>query len=296
MKNELAKVIKLLMDKPSDLSIMPFENNVFANNLSKLIENQRGFKNVNLKIALDKFSEGIVLAKNNNLLSAKLNLDEGFEIIGAMKYKLPKNYAFTFGLASLSYWHYRMNEYDTAEEKLWNAIRVDSFLCEQGFEIFTMHQIQQLQNIVRIYFKKGDFENACVLVNKTLSFLLLGESVRFNENIEYAKISKDLKDDMVWQLTSETINLIQSQRLNKFQEYYKIAFKNLTNFDSSTYHEKLHFQWFTLKELYYDGKYFDFLTMLPDFIRDTDKNYTVYMKNIFFDIKELHYKLMAEAA
>jgi hypothetical protein len=48
--------------------------------------------------------------------------------------------------------------------------------------------------------------------------------------------------------------------------------------------------------LYYDGKYFDFLTMLPDFIRDTDKNYTVYMKNIFFDIKELHYKLMAEAA
>jgi hypothetical protein len=296
MKGELAKIMKLLIDKSSDLSIKPFEKNVFENNLSKITDQRKGFQNQHISIALEKFQESIVLSKENKLLIAKKSLNEGFEKIALLKYKITKRYVYTFGLAALSYWYYKKGSYDTAEKKLWNVIKIDSFLYKQGFEIFAMHQIQQLHNIARIYFRKGDFKTACELINKTLTFLLFGDSISFYENIEYKIISKDLKDEMLWQITSETITLIQMNKLNNFQEYYKIAFKDLTKFQSNTYHEKLHFQWFNLKDLYYNGKYHEFLSALPQFITDIDRNYAVYIKNIFLDLKELNSKLISEFA
>lgn len=294
MKGELAKIMKLLMDKSADLSVKPFEKNLFENNLSEITIQKKGFQNQHIDIALEKFRESIMLSKENNLIIAKKCLDEGFAKIVLLKYKVSKRYVYTFGLAALSYWYYKKGSYDTAEKKLWNVIKIDSFLYKQGFEIFTMHQIQQLHNIARIHFRKGNFETACELINKTLTFLLLGDSINFYENIEYKIISKDLKDEMLWQITSETITIIQMNKWDSFQEYYKIAFKDLTKFQSNTYHEKLHLQWFNLKELYYNGEYHEFLSALPQFINDIDRNYSTYMKNIFFDLKELNAKLISE--
>jgi tetratricopeptide (TPR) repeat protein len=296
MKNELAKIIKLIMDKTNDLSITPFEKNVFEDYLVKTTRSQKNFWDENLTIAIRNFSESVVLSKENKLVIAKEKLNEGFEKLSLITNKLPKYYGYTFAFAALSYWDYKMGNYDSAESKLWKAIKIDSFLCRQGIEIFTMHQIQQIHNIARIHFRKGDFTTACRFVNKALSFLLLDTPVDLYINRSIQTLPKGLKDEMIWQITSETIKMIHDHKLQDFQTYYEIAFRNLNSFKSVSYHENLHLQWFSLKELYYQEKYPEFLSALPDFISNIDRNYIVYIKNIFTDLKELNYKLLPQVA
>jgi tetratricopeptide (TPR) repeat protein len=296
MKNELAKIIKLIMDKTNDLSITPFEKNVFEDYLSNITKSQKNFWNENLEIAIRNFSESIVLSKEDKLEIAKEKLNEGFQRLSLITNKLPKYYGYTFAFSALSYWDYRMGNYDMAENKLRKAIKIDSFLCKHGIEIFTMHQIQQIHNIARIYFKKGDFSTACGFVNKALSHLLLDTPVDLYINRSVQTLPKGLKDEMIWQITSETIKMIHNYKLQDFRMYYGIAFQNLTAFKSVSYHENLHLQWFSLKELYYQEKYPEFLSALPDFITGIDRNYIVYIKNIFTDLKELNYQLLPQVA
>ena len=296
MKNELAKIIKLIMDKTHDLSVTPFQKNIFEDYLSDVTKNQKIFCNENLEIATLNFSDSVALSKENNLKIAQEKIEEGFEKIALIKDKLPRYYGYTFAFTALSYWNYRMGNYDLAERKLWKAIKIDSFLCRHGIEIFTMHQIQQIQNIARIHFKKGDFVTACGYMNKALRFLLLNTPVNSYINRSIQTLPKGLKDEMIWQITSETIKMIHDHKLQDFQRFYKIAFCHLTSFKSTSYHEDLHLQWFSLKELYYQEEYAEFLSALPDFINGIDRNYMVYIKNIFNDLKELHYKLLPQTA
>jgi len=109
-----------------------------------------------------------------------------------------------------AYHMYKGENYEEAISYTISAIlNDDSFL--ESYPMIYGHKIQQIHNLIRIFFKQKDYDNGCLYNSKILSHLMLGASLDLeygkwysNYNIDNDKYKEGIQA-LIYQIFTETI-------------------------------------------------------------------------------------------
>jgi len=133
-----------------------------------------------------------------------------------------------------AYQMYKEESYDKAVSHTIASILNDDFFLE-NYPMIYGHKIQQIHNLIRVSFKRGDYKNAHIYNNKILSHLLLGSALNLAYGKWYDNYSID--DDeykegiqaLVYQIFTETIFTITeiSTDHQQEEEMFNEAFSNI---------------------------------------------------------------------
>lgn len=160
-------------------------------------------------------------------------------------------------LPAVAYWYYKREQYADAENLLIASIDSDAELMPEGIYILKYHRVQQLHNLARLYFRQGWLEQGARTIGMALKFLVYGQTPVIGngkgwQNEAHEAIPHQLRSDMLWQLTSESVGLFLMHPAQSV-ELCQTAFGNMTFWDAQTPDEARMLDWFTLTENRYDG-------------------------------------------
>ncbi len=161
--------------------------------------------------------------------------------------KLNENELKVIDMSSLpleAYYYYKKEDFDTALQLTNNSILNDDFFLEK-YPFLYGHKIQQIHNVIRIYFRQEKYKEGCLLVNDVLNHLMLGHKMKYpiGHWHDGYKIDEDPEMiTMVYQIFSETVQVITnlSNHEMKERELFRTAFDCLINIPEETsLHEDL---------------------------------------------------------
>ena len=169
------------------------EFNFFGINAKKALEEARK-SNVKTARALLERSDAFITSPENN--------------VEALLYSAVKNPISAYVL-------YKEGKFDEAIRISHQIMEEDSVL-EQDFPIFLFHKVQQLNNIVRIYFRNGNTYQGAAITRDILDFLIFDTAFSFG-SIEFTTYSDDesrkLKAAMVYQIFFELIHHLNRKKI-----------------------------------------------------------------------------------
>lgn len=292
MKNQilstLSSAAKISLKNSRDV----FNQNHFSVLLNEEIKEHIGLqRRLALKFGFSKYDKSLSLTKKSSFSESEFTFREGVKFKNSFQEPIDRALLDVFELPAVSYWHYKKNEYQQAELLLWQAIENDFFLEKNGFPILSGHRIQQLHNIARIYFKVGDFDKGCKVIQSALTFLVKGVIPNFSGKWSYEDIENgmpnNLKSVMFWQLASETLSFIHKYKSQDFSIYFKKAFDGLDDFIPNSEDEEWHIDFFRLKQHCLKQDYSLFLDGVLPFIRKVDVNYALHACSVLMDVLDL---------
>lgn len=146
------------------------------------------------------------------------------------------------GLPLQAYYYYKKDDFEKAFHLTNESIVNDDFFLEK-YPFLYGHKIQQIHNIIRIYFKQNKFEKGCQLANHVLNHLILGAKMEYLIGDWYKDydISKDPEMiTMAYQIFCETAQIIVNFSPNETreQELFNVAFDCLINNHEKNISEK----------------------------------------------------------
>ncbi|AUP81389.1 radical SAM/SPASM domain-containing protein [Flavivirga eckloniae] len=148
--------------------------------------------------------------------------------------KLNDNEVKVIDMSSLplkAYYYYKIEDYEQALYLTNGSILNDDFFLEK-YPFLYGHKVQQIHNIIRIYFKQEKFKEACLLNNDILNHLILGNKVTYEVGYWYDSYKIENSPEMInmiYQIFSETLSVITNLSNNgeKERELFQTAFKGL---------------------------------------------------------------------
>lgn len=181
------------------------------NSVSKRVvsnEAEFNFFGINARKALEE-------ARKNNVKTARAFLERSDAFITspdnnveAFLYNAVKNPISAYVL-------YKEGKFEEAIRLSHQIMEEDSVL-EQDFPIFLFHKVQQLNNIVRIYFRNGKTYQGAAITKDILDFLIFDTAFSCN-NIEFTTYSDDesrkLKIAMVYQIFFELVHHLNRKKI-----------------------------------------------------------------------------------
>lgn len=218
--------------------------------------------------------------KINNIVN-KLSLSAKEEKIFNF-YRIPVN----------AYQKYKDGNYDLAISETINSIKNDDFFLE-SYPMIYGHKIQQIHNIIRVFFKMENYRNALTYNDKILSHLILGTSLDLgfgkwcnNYNIDNDRYKEGILT-LVYQIFTETIFTITeiADDLKYEEEMVNNAFQsifiNMNHNFSELFSPLINF--LILKKSIYNNKLDE--ETLSKWIDDAINNqYGYMMKAMFYNI------------
>ncbi len=156
-------------------------------------------------------------------------------------------------LPAVAYLCYKQGNYAEAERLLIKSIDSDAELVAEGMYILAFHRVQQLHNLARLLFRQGRLKEGACMIDMALKFLVyqqvpaIGNGKRWSDELTY-QTSGQLRSDMLWQLTNETVNVFLTYPAQSI-ELCQLTFGNMTGWDAKTTHETEIQAWFTLIDL-----------------------------------------------
>jgi hypothetical protein len=203
-----------------------------------------------------KYDKALTEARRNNLEQAQQLLSEA-EAVHAENELDSGLYALAdvSALPMKAYLHYKKNEFEQAESLLYQSLKNDILLIKEGFYILEYHRIQQLHNINRSYFRKGQLLEGAAVIRQALAYILYEHIPTIGTDWSVDSIQKtpdSLRSAMFLQLALEPIGVFL-HHISQEKELFQAAFANLTFFEPRSTEEEIMLQWFELKELYFKG-------------------------------------------
>lgn len=231
---------------------------LFADILTKLTRSKTGSNWRAISYLWDKYEGGLKHARQGKLSSAEQVFAEvsvarqPFAEISWLNQLID-----VAALPAVAYLYYKLEQYTNAENLLIASIDSDAELLPEGIYILEFHRVQQLHNLARLYFRQGWLEQGARTINMALSFLVYGQTPAIGNGKGWQKkahepIPHQLRSDMLWQLTSESVGLFLAHPAQSV-ELCQTAFGNMTFWEAQTPDEAGMLNWFTLTESRYDG-------------------------------------------
>ena len=240
------------------------QDSLFADLLSRITRDRVGGHWRALNGLWDKYETGLKHSREGKLHTA----EQVFAEADRYRHQLSQTALMSrlvdvLALPSVAYLRYKQARYQEAEALLVAAIDSDAALLTEGFYVLEYHRVQQLQNIARLYFRRGRLADGARMIAGGLRFLLYGDPPPVGNGSGWstensALIPAQLGSDMAFQLTSETVGVFLTHPTHG-EALGKEAFADLTRWEARTEDEVALRAWFTLKEQYYTGRFDEFL-------------------------------------
>lgn len=148
-------------------------NVLIQNSLNNQLDKQELF----LYNALSSyFTTAFNAAKKNKLQVAFYHLDQGNLLLNGVESSAYYKWSALFALPKKAYCLYKSGDITAAEMMTQDIITLCGVLRESGYEYVIFAQLQQYQNLARLYFFSGRIDQAIELCNQCLQLLYCGSS------------------------------------------------------------------------------------------------------------------------
>ena len=148
-------------------------NNLLQHSLNKQLNKQELF----LYNALSSyFTTAFNAAKKNKLQVAVYHFNQGSLLLKGAETSAYYQWSALFALPKKAYFLYKSGNITAAERMTRDIINLCGILRESGHEYVIFAQLQQCQNLARLYFFSGRVDTAIELCNQCLQLLYCGTS------------------------------------------------------------------------------------------------------------------------
>jgi hypothetical protein len=229
-----AKIYELLLAKQMDAKI----------SVEKRIEAQK---------ICNVYLNGVVLCRKKAVAESKQAFIKGDTLFAAI---IDANQAAIINLYRLSgwaYYHFCTQDYQTAERNLLQGLKESAVLEANGLDLLIYRRIEQVINLINIYFAQKDYVKA-VDACRRMSFILLKNT---HYNCFGGSWSKDKLDAVPYLkelMLNTAFKLIVKKNLEcrgnkKYGEiyFYRNVYSHLDNFEVNSYNKFVIMQWLSIK-------------------------------------------------
>ncbi|MEC5395251.1 radical SAM/SPASM domain-containing protein [Bergeyella sp. RCAD1439] len=216
---------------------IPYPNNsdksnvFFQQSLENLFNDKVRIENRNLVNTINNhYIDGLIELRNNNFDKHHEITDYIFTIQKESQFNEDeKNVIRLLSLPAIAYYYYKIKDYHKAINITNESILVDDQFLN-SYPFLYSHKIQQLHNLIRVFFKNNNIDEALKLCNDVLSHLVLGKNVEYEVGFwSNDMLASDELIGMTFQIFGEVVSYILNFSRNSTEEldFYMIAFRDL---------------------------------------------------------------------
>ncbi|WBL25749.1 radical SAM/SPASM domain-containing protein [Zunongwangia sp. HGR-M22] len=273
-------------------SLPKISSAVFQSGISDFIKQEARNKNIPEILEMNQiYIKGVNKLRMNQFGSYIKDQQKIAEIYDSLELNENEEKITSFvALPVIAYYFYKLNDFQEALSYTNKSIENDDyFLPNHG--IMHGHKIQQIHNIIRIYFKQNKILEACSLVNSTISHMTGNENLNYPKgNWKYKSYDFNSQNDITGlfhQIFSETVNSISSISKNSDEEfeYFQKAFGNLSmNKYNIPCALKPLFKFIEIKKALHGNYSYDY-TQIEQWIDETlDSEWASFFKSLYSNL------------
>jgi tetratricopeptide (TPR) repeat protein len=224
---------------------------------------------------IDIYLDAVIACRKDDFVTADRLLAEADELLTLLPPHIPMPKLFK--LSAWGNYFYKTGEWDRAVALLKEGLFISAELERKGYPALIFRRIEQLQNIARIYQKKGDFESANNLLKNSIIFLYSGRANGLIiEDWDYKLIrqvrllQENTLDAVFNQLAQLNSLLIAHQEYN--DEYFCRHFFStfLEDMPADLYNRVIIYNWMFIKNSYFNDGVEAYFKNLTAFFEDTE--------------------------
>ncbi|MBB6271583.1 tetratricopeptide (TPR) repeat protein [Pedobacter cryoconitis] len=237
-------------------------NGVFSFLLAKQ-DKENTFTGPQIHRCIDIYLDAVIACRKNDFQETDrlLELADGLLDTLPESHILPKMYK----LSAWGNYYYKLERWDEAIAFMKEGLLLSAEVERQGYPILIFRRIEQIQNISRIYQKKGDLKKAADLLRNIIIFIYSG------------KVEGLIIDDWDYELI-KAVALVQENALDSV--FNQLASLNTTLMNTKDYDNR-----------YFVLNFFNtFLADMPaEFYNRTITHNWMYVKYSYFNVTEETY-------
>jgi tetratricopeptide (TPR) repeat protein len=259
----------------------------FSSLSRKLIKENAGDESAKVNEITTLYYEGLLLARKFKIKESHRLFEDAEKLLESSTLSnLSNSYINTIAFPAKAYLCYKIEEFQLAKSFLYEAIKVDEYLENKGFNVLHYHRVQQLHNLSRMSFKKNENDEALNTVKEVIDYLTIGISPKTIGNWDFKELSNqssELRSAMLYQVISETLanilRIYQSEP-EMIKSTIKTTFVNLENFESVTSDEKVLILWFKIICNFHIDDLDRMLSKSEDFFKYQNHNFDIFKLSI----------------
>ncbi len=266
---------------------------VFAHLVTYLIEAEYTITDrKSLYFIIDKYNQALIESRKNHTGLAKQIFTEADSLLSNFTEK-QQEFLCAFSFPAKAYLCYKMNQHEEGLHWLTQTIQIDEVLEQKGFPILRFHRFQQLHNITRIYFKKGEFEKGAKLVSQLLQQMMFTppSSTPGSAGQDHLEQSpEELRSAMLYQVMYEMVyNCLQlsKQKQPYGQALHQVAFNGMIAFKATTTDEQILRNWLWIKEQFIKQDVEVFASSALAFIKRHSKKFDLFKYALLQDLLQI---------
>lgn len=225
----------------------------FGDILTPLCREKAGCNWRTVRYLWDTYERGLKYARQGKLSSAEQVFTEAHTArMPFVDNQVLDHLIDVAALPAVAYLYYKQQCYAEAESLLIDSLNSDAELLTEGIYILEYHRVQQLHNLARLYFRQGRLDEGARLIAMALKYLVYRQVPAVGNGRGWSDeriqpIPNELRSDMLWQLTSETVGVLLMHP-TQLDTLSQLAFGNMTYWDVQTPDEARMLAWFALTE------------------------------------------------
>ena len=203
-------------------------------------------------------------------------------------------FAKQWGLSVKALYYHKVRNYKKAVDVSLECIILNEYLIREGVSSLLFRAAEQVKNIVRVFFKSGDYESGATLAYQLLNYLFNGEpgslyGTIFKDRSVWDQIpyvregyAYDCFKAMVYQMIH-----FEKTTANTSSDVFSKLFDGLS-LDITTPDRQIIGDWLDMKRCYRQGRSDEFLCSFADFMSEPlPTSYEILKIDLFSDIIHL---------